>query len=385
MRRRYSGWLAIAAAALAFGCGTLSDRFGSTTAAPATGVAPWFLVNLGPPNGLAEPYILYGDATHVLTEPSYFVADGEHFLYYEIMELDESGANVVGRTIAYARSANGIEWQIQNGGKAVLTANEKWEGAGVGAPTVLLDEGLFRMWYAAGDGAGLGYAESADGLTWKKSPDNPIVVPDQKWEGGAGGVVASPSVFRNGPHYHLFYSGGVADGPALSRTVGWEIGEAVSDDGLHWTKRDAAGHDPSTGEVEPVLTPSQPWEGVGSGSSGSVCCPDVRVDHPVDRDVYRLYYTGNFLGNEVMNNVGIGFAGSFDGLNWGKLSQPFNPIVNERFPLTIFGASQYINYSEFAASVVKIGNNYRMIFGQIDLFGTKQGLGLAVNPNPNSF
>jgi hypothetical protein len=153
---------------------------------------------------------------------------------------------------------------------------------------------------------------------------------------------------------------------------------AVSDDGLHWAKRDAAGRDPDAGEVEPVLTPSQNWEG------DAVCCPFARVDHPLDRDVYRLYYTGNRLGDPVLHDAGVGYAGGFDGLNWKKLDEPFNAVVNERFPLTIFGAAQYITYNESAPSVVRIGRNYRMIFSQIDLFETLQGLALAVNPRPDS-
>jgi len=370
------------------GCGQLSDKYGSTSAAPATGVAPWFKVDLNPIKDLVQPYVIYGDQTHVLTEPSYFLLNGQHHLYYEVTEMDPTGQTVIGRTIAYAVSPNGIEWQTRGYDQPVLQADETWEGTGVGAPSVLYEDGRFLMWYSAGEGAGIGLAESTDGLTWVKNPANPVLVPDQTWEGGATGVVASPSVIPHGAQYLMYYSGGISAGPALSRPLGTAIGSAVSDDGVTWTKRDAAGRTSSSnpGAVQPVLTSGQTWEGwdATANSGGAVCCPDVRVDHPVDRDVYRMYYTGNFLGSPVLDDVGIGYAGSFDGLNWDRLQEPYNPIVNEHFPLTLYGITQYITYSQSAPSVVKIGNTYRMLYSQLDIFGTAQGIAIAVNPNPNS-
>jgi hypothetical protein len=59
-------------------------------------------------------------------------------------------------------------------------------------------------------------------------------------------------------------------------------------------------------------------------------------------------------------------------------------VLNEKFPLTIFGVTDYVVVGEFAPCVVRRGNTYRMYFGQTGMFGAEQGLGLAVNPDPDS-
>ena len=56
-----------------------------------------------------------------------------------------------------------------------------WEKESVMNPYVLFDSDrkIFRMWYAAGETFepnAIGYAESEDGLDWKKSPLNPIFI-----------------------------------------------------------------------------------------------------------------------------------------------------------------------------------------------------------------
>jgi hypothetical protein len=354
-------------------CGSIGDRYGSTNAAPATGVAPWYKVDLDPTVDLAQPYILYGDRTHILTEPAYFLIDDRHVVFYEIVELDRPNGAPTGSAIAFAQSDDGFAWQVQNAGAPVLVADQVWEGDFVGGPTVLWHDGRFQMWYAGGGGAGLGYAESDDGLNWDKRDANPVFAPDQEWEGS---VVASPSVVVNQGDYHLYYSAGDVEGPALARRVGQAIGHATSADGVHWTR--------DTGN--PVLVAEAAWEGVDPDgeTGGSVCCPMVRVDRPADRDVFRLYYTGNRLGEPVLDDVGIGYAGSFDGAHFEKVAE-YNPVVNERFPLTVFGVSQYLIYGESAASVIRLGNTYRMMFSQTDLLDAKQGLAVAVHPHPDSY
>lgn len=78
--------------------------------------------------------------------------------------------------IGYAESADGIHF-IRVGSEPVLAPESPWEGESVMNPCVLLENGLYRMWYSAGETYEpnvLCYAESADGVHWNKSPLNPI-------------------------------------------------------------------------------------------------------------------------------------------------------------------------------------------------------------------
>ncbi|NLH47531.1 MAG: hypothetical protein GX444_02895 [Myxococcales bacterium] len=380
--RTYANILGLLLLVVLLGCGGAGDRYGSITGMPAAGISPWYKVDMDPTVDLVQPYILVGDTTHYLTEPSYIISGGLHRVIYEIVEYDETGDTILGSTLAMATSADGIEWQPANDGQPVLIPDQPWEGDRVGAPALLAAGGRYLLWYVGGRGAGIGFAESDDGLVWEKSADNPVLVPDQEWEAD---LVAAPSVFSHHGTYRMFYSGGAVDGTEIAVLAGSAIGFADSPNGLVWTKRDAAGRTSKSdpGEVRPVLTASQPWEGMDeeTGLGGVMASPCVRVDHPADRDIFRLYYTGNQVGEPVLIDTAIGYAGSFDGIHWEKLEDAYNPVLNEKFPLTLFGVSQYIVYGESAPSVVKTGNAYRMLFSQTDILGTKQGIALAVNPN----
>lgn len=363
-------------------CGSQSDKYGSTSAVPTTGGAPWYKVDLDPDQDLVQPYILEGDTHHYLVEPCYLFLDNQHYLFYEVDEIDLGADAVLDSVIHFATSDDGISWELANSGAPVLVPDQEWETGGVGAPAVVRRDGVFVMFYAAGNGAGFGYAESADGVNWVKYDANPVLAPDQQWEGG---VVGAPAVIHHKGSFRLYYSGGLVGGSDLALRAGTAIGYAQSDDGIGWTKRDGDGRDSEADgdQVAPIITATQEWE-MYTTTSGVVASPFVRVDHPVERDIYRLYYTGNLVGDFVLHDVGIGVASSLDGVNFEKMNEISNPVINERFPLTIFGASQYIVYGEFAPSVIKKGNSYRMIFSQTDILEAKQGLALAVHPRPDS-
>ena len=79
--------------------------------------------------------------------------------------------------IGYAESADGITFErIRT--DPVLGPEHPWEGESVMNPCVLFENGLYRMWYSAGETYEpnvLCYAESDDGVRWRKSPLNPIL------------------------------------------------------------------------------------------------------------------------------------------------------------------------------------------------------------------
>jgi len=79
--------------------------------------------------------------------------------------------------IGYARSLDGIRFD-RVGMEPVMIPEYPWEKESVMNPCVLYEDGKYRMWYSAGETYEPNvnaYAESADGVNWKKSRINPIV------------------------------------------------------------------------------------------------------------------------------------------------------------------------------------------------------------------
>ena len=80
--------------------------------------------------------------------------------------------------IGYAESDDGLHF-CRPFDEPVLISERAWEGFSVMNPCVLYEDGLYRMWYAAGETYEpnvLAYAESTDGINWT----NPIFVADKE-------------------------------------------------------------------------------------------------------------------------------------------------------------------------------------------------------------
>lgn len=80
--------------------------------------------------------------------------------------------------IGYAESTDGLHFERKTP-EPVLISEYPFEGESVMNPCVLYENGIYRMWYSAGETYEpnvLCYAESTDGLNWKKSRINPIFV-----------------------------------------------------------------------------------------------------------------------------------------------------------------------------------------------------------------
>jgi hypothetical protein len=104
------------------------------------------------------------------------------------------------------------------------------------SPWVLVEDGVWRMWYASGTGWAPGddrprhfynikYAESDDGIAWRRTGVTCIDFADESEY-----AIARPCVVRDGDVYRMWYS---------YRGDAYRIGFAESRDGIEWERKDA--------------------------------------------------------------------------------------------------------------------------------------------------
>jgi predicted GH43/DUF377 family glycosyl hydrolase len=85
--------------------------------------------------------------------------------------------------VRYAESADGVHWAPHE--SPVLELDQNWEHARLFYPTVVKADDLYLMWYGSYSQHGteemktaVGFAVSRDGLDWEKNPNNPVFGPD---------------------------------------------------------------------------------------------------------------------------------------------------------------------------------------------------------------
>ena len=84
--------------------------------------------------------------------------------------------------IGYAESTDGVHFS-RPFREPIMIPEYPWENASVMNPCVLFENGLYRMWYSAGETYEPNvnaYAESKDGIVWKKSRINPVFAREKK-------------------------------------------------------------------------------------------------------------------------------------------------------------------------------------------------------------
>ena len=107
--------------------------------------------------------------------------------------------------IKLATSSDGINW-LQKGIKSIkLKKNER----AVARPSVLYEDGIFKMWFCFEKKVGrykIGYAESSDGVTWRRKDINANISPGRKNEGD-NKMIAYPHVIKHKGLKYMFYNG----------------------------------------------------------------------------------------------------------------------------------------------------------------------------------
>ena len=175
--------------------------------------------------------------------------------------------------IGYAESDDGIAFRRVLD-EPVMIAEYPWEDASVMNPCVLYENGIYRMWYSAGETYepnATGYAESKDGITWKKSRINPIFVcePENLYEQNR---IGGCQVMRTEDMGYLMFYIGYEDIDTARICV------ARSENGITRWERSP---------LNPLVGPSDTKE----GWDGDACYKPTAV-YDGKRDLWQIWYNG---------------------------------------------------------------------------------------------
>jgi predicted GH43/DUF377 family glycosyl hydrolase len=227
-------------------------------------------------------------------------------------------------------SMSNIMW-IPYKNQPVITPDFNTEMAGEGgnlyAPEILIEDGIYKMWYGAQNENGhdqIHFATSDDGVTWNK---HGVVIPNND-----NNHVNDPTVVKVNGTYYMYYT----TAPEAEEDV---ISLATSNDGINWTI------------IGDVLEPTS----VGNWDSFKVGRPSVLYED----NKFKMWFDGMEVDptdpTKWKDGTGrhVGYATSIDGITWTRYNN--NPIFN----------------NGGAIDVEKIDGNYYMVqeSGQGTLWG----------------
>ena len=220
------------------------------------------------------------------------------------------------------RSADGIRWTAEPANPVFYMGPiGDWDEMVVGDHAMIRDGDRFKLWHVGityghrGYRNEFGYAESLDGIHWRKCRLNPVLTQGRPgtWDGGwiyAAGVVkiddeqSDTHVYAGKPgvSYHLFYTGQPSNNELISGVK--RIGYAFSLDGVHWVKWNDPKTDEPFHDSDPVVT----WPDYGvPGHTGVGASTAVLLGDEV-RIYYSMYEERPDVRWSLEGPAGTGFA-----------------------------------------------------------------------------
>jgi predicted GH43/DUF377 family glycosyl hydrolase len=153
------------------------------------------------------------------------IRDGDHYkMWYTAVNQSYVWS------IALATSPDGYDWTKHPGNPVLIPGTEWYDRERVSGPSILLEDGMFKMWFTCQNrpqiGYGIGYATSIDGIDWVKHPD-PVLLAEG--DGPDNGSVRSPSVVKGKDGYEMWYRG-------IGKGGHWTVCYATSKDGINWER-----------------------------------------------------------------------------------------------------------------------------------------------------
>lgn len=144
------------------------------------------------------PVLTASDYEEKVGAGSVFKKDNQYYMIYNYAKSNGE------RGMCLATSPDGIQW-TKYSGNPVLKADQAWEGTAIYAPSVIYDNGQYKMVYMTLNADAFGAAYSTDLIHWTKKTTGPIFKSSQlKW----CSRIAYPFLAKFNGQYRLYYSGG---------------------------------------------------------------------------------------------------------------------------------------------------------------------------------
>jgi predicted GH43/DUF377 family glycosyl hydrolase len=237
------------------------------------------------------------------------LCDGETYRLYYAGADDEGRRRICLATAAVADAGDPARWR-RHGPLFDPGAPGSFDARWCVLPHVVqLAPDRWHLYYTGNSGRGqglsafpgIGLAVSADGETWRRASDRPVIAPsgvpgDPDAIGVAGGSVLRARLPGGGGEWRFYYTGCPTNGDDLFRNQQKTCCLAVSADGVRWEKRGA------------VLRrdPDRDYENVAAAG------PVVRQEAD---GTYRMWYSA--IGTR-WGYYSICYAESEDGLRWRR-------------------------------------------------------------------
>jgi predicted GH43/DUF377 family glycosyl hydrolase len=244
--------------------------------------------------------------------------------------------------IWYAESYDGINWTNFETSPALPVGDSlDWDSHSVQIGAVLLDNNQYSMYYTGENDVygnwNIGMATSSDGRNWTKSAQPVLLANNLEYQ------LHVDAVIKSNNQYYMYYT--IRD--PRYYPIHYAIGLARSTNGKNWVRSDN----------NPILTQSQSWEGYG------IYFPSVIIDN----NKFTMLYM-NSLSN------GFGLATSTDGVYWTKSTA--NPIFTN-YDTHNNWAIGGISYPYF----IKTSNDYRIYYTGQGYNNVTQSIGMVVQKN----
>ncbi|MBI3366790.1 alpha/beta fold hydrolase [Candidatus Roizmanbacteria bacterium] len=177
--------------------------------------------------------------------------------------------------IGSAQSNDGIHWDVSSQSQIAASG----DGLGVVEPSIIKNGSIYQMWYHeyTQNESRIRYATSLDGISWTIFPQVVLSKVSDGWENTGP---TNPAVFFENNEYKMWYAAAGNGSP-------WKLGYATSPDGTTWTRY----------QNSPLTIPTL----------GFIGGPSIMK---LDGMYHMWYHTGSGLNSDIYHVI------SNDGLSW---------------------------------------------------------------------
>lgn len=182
------------------------------------------------------------------------------------LQATGSGTGSIQITVNWPGTNSSTGWIDYINNPVLTPQNFPSDYLGVSQSKVLVEDGLYKMWFCSVTNSARKYVEyaiSQNGISWTRPVTNPVLVPgdSSSWDALA---VHPGAIIKIDGVYWMYYNG------FANANGSWHIGLATSTDGINWQKR-----------TSPVLLAGTGWEYQIYATSV------IQIDN-----LFYMYYTG---------------------------------------------------------------------------------------------